>query len=87
MDHRIVVEERLQQAVAAKLKYWEALDALENALSQTPLTDSQSDKLVDFVDNLAAASPVACTSETVGQHIKLDRHVIDALNRIAGTKL
>lgn len=48
----------LREAVLAKLRYWDALASLEKALSpNADLSDRQSDRLTDAVDNLAAAFP------------------------------
>lgn len=45
----------LRDAVAAKMRYWDAVSSLEKSLlNGNDPTDSQSDKITQMVENLAA---------------------------------
>jgi hypothetical protein len=47
--------ELLRAAVAARIAYWNAVGALEKALCPDGISDRASDKLHDFLNDLAAA--------------------------------
>lgn len=60
----------LRAAVLAKLAYWDAMHALEQALQpEEEFSDRASDRLVDFVDNLACAMPDPVSPQRVAEAV------------------
>ena len=63
----------LRAAVLAKLAYWDAMHALEQALQpEKEFSDRASDRLVDFVDNLACAMPDPVSPQRVAEAVTED---------------
>lgn len=60
----------LRAAVLAKLAYWDAMHALEHALQpEKEFSDRASDRLVDFVDNLACGMPDPVSPQHVAEAV------------------